>query len=169
MLIGVSGEHDPTSALRTFAERIFARSQPEAAGDALHALLRDRLPADVYRAEIDRIFREAHLGEAARSRLCDQIWRRAMEVFVEDDHLSQAEAGYLWDLRALLQVPEDTVMAAESELLYPKLRALAQRALVDGTVPVEEWARVADVAIALRISPMVAGQILADTIAEHLP
>jgi len=136
-----------------FFSRLLRRPQPEHAEHKLTKLLATRSPTDLTPGEVSEILAAAHLRGPQAHSLLVALWSRALESFLADDALSDAEHAYLLALRKLMDLAEDDIIQVERSLIHPRFDKAIAEVLADRTVTAAEREALAKLGSALRISP----------------
>jgi hypothetical protein len=144
-----------------------------AVGDALlRNLLVERDPRLISSQELADALGAAGTGGSHGKRICVQMWAEALQVFIADDALSDAEVEYLRALRELFGMNAAEIKAVEQAVVHPRFAKSIAATLVDGTLSGAEKDSLGHLQAALRIPDDVAaqelGRIASEVINERL-
>jgi hypothetical protein len=106
-------------------------------------------------------------GRKARGVL-HAVWRQAVEHFLTDEHVSDAEARYLAELRRILGLTEPELQKMEEELVHSRFGAAVKSAIADDHLSLSERSRLDDLAKALPLPTAVSQRILDRSRQERL-
>lgn len=98
-------------------------------------------------------------GKKARTVLL-AIWRQAVEHFLSDDRVSNAEARYLAELRRVLGLTDTELRQLEEEIVHSRFGAAVNAAIADDRLSLSERSHLDELAKALRLPAIVSERIL---------
>lgn len=153
---------------RSLWERITRRARPDLARDALTHLFAVRHPLDVDSDEVSALLAQyGVVGPTARDVLAD-VWGAALQRFLGDDAVSDAEAEYLIQLRRALGLSERETDRIYQDAVRPRFERAAAAALADSHVSVEEQEALRRLGDALRLPESVRRELYARPAGELL-
>lgn len=95
-------------------------------------LFADRDPSAVSASDVSQVLAQAKLSGSGARRVLVDVWAKALAAFLTDDHLTDADSGYLQRLRVPLGVTEAEVRDVERKLIHPRYQKAVQEVLADG-------------------------------------
>lgn len=150
---------EPGPRLLRWYERLLRRPQPELAQRAIAALFAEQSPHEVPASKVsEALQRYFAIGPHARI-VALWIWSRALEAFLADSRLSDAEVRYLERLTRVLDIGFDDVEAMVAKLVHPKYQNAVAEAVADGSVSKEEKSFLKRLEDQLRMPSEVAAQL----------
>ena len=151
-----------------FAARLLRRESPAIALIELENLLVGANPAELSLRHLLRIEEQYRLSRPSAAKLHLALYAKAYLTFIADNRLSDSEASYLDDLRRLLSISEEDVIALERETLIPRFEEMVTTLIEDGIVTLDERAAIDQLANDLRVSPVIRQELHSKPLAQML-
>jgi hypothetical protein len=166
MLNPFKAAHVPASP--SLWQRLARRPNTRGAADDLRRLFSVTPASEVSSSRISAVLLEHRVhGDAAHGML-EALWQEAMQSFVADNRLSDAELAYLRRLVYLFDLPCDRVEEMTSAAKESQYSAQIKAALADGTLTAEEWAALGSLADSLRLAEDTVQRLLREPLKDEL-
>jgi Holliday junction resolvasome RuvABC ATP-dependent DNA helicase subunit len=117
---------------RSYSDRILRTARPELAKQELRYILAGLPPRDILPSDVNRVLSDYALPPDAATRLKAELWREAIQAFLDDGRLAQEEQEYLADLRWLFDLGQDKIEAIERETTVKRFEIALAVALAEG-------------------------------------
>lgn len=148
--------------------RLLRRESPVIALIEVENLLADSPPIQLSVRHLTRIEEKYRLSTSSAAKLHLAIYAKAYRAFVADNRLSDSEASYLDDLRRLLTIADEDVIAIERETLIPRFEETVATLIEEGLVTIDERAAIDQLANDLRVSPVIRQELHSKPLAQML-
>jgi len=155
----------PEVSLKT---RLLRRESPAIALVEIENLLADTRPIELSVRHLLRIEAKYRLSPSSAERLHLAIYAKAYRAFVADNRLSDSEASYLDDLRHLLTISDEDIVAIERETLIPRFEETVTTLIEEGIVTIDERAAIDQLANDLRVSPAIRQELHSQPLSQML-
>jgi len=154
---------------RSWIERITRARTPGLASQALRYFLASTRLSTISHSQVLGMLRTYGVSEADCTEVCAEVWRDAFEAFLADGVLDRTEQEYLFELRRVLEIGEDTAIETERALTGARFVEALERAVADAVLTQKERAEVKQLAEDLAIDPGTARVKLRDASRRLLP
>ena len=148
--------------------RLLRRPHAEGAQAALENLLATTPPKEIHPARITKLLESYRLSGPAVRGLLKDLYRQAIQHFLQDRHLEPAELEHLQALRFALQLSEDEIIEIERETTHPRFQRRIQEMMSDGQLDPEERRELEVLHDHLAISPAVASVLRGEAVGKVL-
>jgi hypothetical protein len=148
--------------------RLLRRESPDVALIEIENLFASAQPLELSVRHIARITERCRLSPASSAKVHLAIYAKAYRAFVADNRLSDAEESYLDELRRVLSISDDDVIAVERETLIPRFEEMVMTLIDDGIATLDKRAAIDELANDLRVSAVLRQELHSKPLARML-
>jgi hypothetical protein len=151
-----------------FSARLLRRESPDIALIEIENLLASAQPVELSVRHIARITELYRLSPASAAKVHTAIYAKAYRVFAADNRVSDSEASYLQELRRILSITDDDIIAIERETLVPRFEEMVASLIDDDMLTLGERAAIDKLANDLRVSSALREELHSKPVARML-